>query len=576
MEIYKDLNSDASKEFEKLLNSQLSKNKIEEGSIVQAEITKISDKFCYCYIGGMKSEAMIDLSEFKSIDQQDKIKVGSKIEVLLENIESKSGEIIVSIEKAHKQKGFDILKKAYENKEHRTGMIVGKVKGGVLFKDKETGILTFMPGSQISQRPMKDINSLMNKEFKAAIIKLDLVRGNLCTSRRAVISAEKEEDKKTIIERYKVGDKISGVCKSLSSFGAFFDVNNGELDVLTHIQEIAYSRINHPDEVLEVGKNYDLKVISVDLNKLQVGTSIKQLGPDPFEHISNYEVGKTYSVTIKKIVDYGCFCELEPGLSTLLHSSECSWKKKNVSPKNMFQVNQKISCVITDIDIEKRRIAISHKLTQENPYTALEKKFNVGSEIDAVVTNQNEYALYARLGEFSIDGFLHANDCSWVSTKPEEELKKFKKGDKIKVKILEIKPEEQRVRIGLKQMQPDPFEWFKEKKVNDIITVKVVYSDSKGMTVKPEGCDLEFLIKKSQIAINAADQRVNRWIKGDRTDAAISEISLEKRKVSLSIKLLEELQNKEAVSKFSSPLSGRNLPFSSLSKKLDDKKKKTE
>ena len=229
MEIYKDLNSDASKEFEKLLNSQLSKNKIEEGSIVQAEITKISDKFCYCYIGGMKSEAMIDLSEFKSIDQQDKIKVGSKIEVLLENIESKSGEIIVSIEKAHKQKGFDILKKAYENKEHRTGMIVGKVKGGVLFKDKETGILTFMPGSQISQRPMKDINSLMNKEFKAAIIKLDLVRGNLCTSRRAVISAEKEEDKKTIIERYKVGDKISGVCKSLSSFGAFLTGKNVEI-----------------------------------------------------------------------------------------------------------------------------------------------------------------------------------------------------------------------------------------------------------------------------------------------------------------------------------------------------------
>ena len=239
----------------------------------------------------------------------------------------------------------------------------------------------------------------------------------------------------------------------------------------------------------------------------------------------------------------------------------------------MFKMGDTIDCVITDIDIEKRRVAISHKLTTENPFVTLEKKYPVGSEIDTVVTNSNEYALYVKLGEFDIDGFLHSNDLSYTK-KSEEILKEFNKGDKLKVKILEIKTDEQKVRVGLKQLAKDPFDYFEEKKVNDIITVQVISSDNKGLVVKPEGCELEFIIKKSQIAVSSADARPSRFVGGERIDAAISEISRETRKVSLSIKLLEELQNKEAVSKFSSPLSGKNLPFSSLSEKLDDKKKK--
>ena len=318
---------------------------------------------------------------------------------------------------------------------------------------------------------------------------------------------------------------------------------------------------------------HDLLVISVDKEKLQAGCSIKQLSPDPFEHISNYEIGKPYKVKVVKITDYGCFCELEPGLSTLLHSSEISWTKKNISPKKLFKVGDQIDCVITEIDKDKRRVAISHRLTNENPYTTLENKYPVGSDIDGVVTSANEYALYVKLGDFDIDGFLHSNDLSY-SGKPEDELKKHKKGEKLKVRVLEIKKEEQKVRVGLKQLEKDPFDFFKGKKVNDIITVQVVSSDSKGLIVKPEGCDLEFLIKKSQIAVSAADARPSRFVGGERIDSAISEINFDKRKVNLSIKLLEELQNKEAVDKFSSPLSGKNLPFSSLSEKLDVKKKK--
>jgi len=229
--------------------------------------------------------------------------------------------------------------------------------------------------------------------------------------------------------------------------------------------------------------------------------------------------------------------------------------------------------VITEIDTEKRRIAISHKLTLENPYQSFLDKYPEGSEIDGVVASTNEYALYVKLGDFDIDGFLHANDLSYLG-KPEDELKKFKKGDKLTVKILEIKKEEQKIRVGLKQIGKDPFDWFNGKKVNDVITVQVISSDNKGLNVRPENCELDFLIKKSNIALNASDARPSRFVGGERIDAAIQELNIEKRKVSLSIKLLEELQNKEAVTKFSSPLSGKNLPFSSLSEKLEDKKNK--
>ena len=433
----------------------------------------------------------------------------------------------------------------------------------------------FCPGSQISDKPLKNIDHLMGVEQKFAIIKLDKLRGNACVSRRQIVSSNKREDKAKIIEKFNIGDVIKdAVVKGYSSFGCFFEVNN-EIDVLVHLQEISYSRVNHPDEIFNIGEKHDLKVISIDKEKLQIGCSIKQLLPDPFEHITNYEIGKKYKVKVDKITDYGCFCSLEPGLSTLLHSSEMSWTKRNIVPKKIFKIGDMIECVITEIDKDKRRVAISHKLTIENPYETFMNKYPEGSEVKGTVSSLNEYALYVKLNDFDIDGFLHANDLSYTNN-PEEELKKFKKGDNLNVKVLEIKKDEQKIRVGLKQLSKDPFDWFKDKKVNDIITVQVVNTDNKGLTVKPEECELEFLIKKSNIAVNSSDARPSRFVGGERIDAAISELNMEKRKVNLSIKLLEELQNKEAVSKFSSPLSGKNLPFSSLSEKLSDKKNNDE
>ena len=573
MEIYKELSSAASQKFEKLLNSQLSKNKIEEGKIIDGKITKITDKYIFLFIPGLKSEPVIDINEMKMIGMEGNISEGTTISVLLEKIEDKNGDVIVSAQKAQKIKGWYNLEKSYEENKSINGKIVSKCKGGVIVEHIDTGSLMFCPGSQISDKPLKSIDHLMGVEQKFAIIKLDKIRGNACVSRRQIVSSNKKEDKVKIIGKFKVGDIIKdAVVKGYSSFGCFFEVNN-EIDVLVHLQEISYSRVNHPDEIFNIGEKHDLKVISIDMEKLQVGCSIKQLSPDPFEHISNYAIGNTYKVKVVKITDYGCFCELEPGLSTLLHSSEISWTKKNISPKKLFKVGDQINCIITEIDKDKRRVAISYRLTTENPYETIENKFPVGSEIEGVVSNMNEYALYIKLGDFDIDGFLHTNDLSYVGN-PDEELKKYRKGDKLKVKILEIKKTEQKIRVGLKQLFDDPFNYFKDKKINGTITVKVISSDTKGLIVKPEGCELEFLIKKSQIAVNNADARPSRFVGGERIDAAISELNFEKRKVSLSIKLLEELQNKEAVSKFSSPLSGKNLPFSSLSEQLDDKKDK--
>ena len=574
MEIYKETNTAEAKEFEKLLNNQISKTKnLNEGKIVEGTVTKIGEKYIFLFIEGLKSEPIIDINEIKTLGQENKLKVGEKIQVLLERIEDKNGEVIVSASKAQKIKGWDILVKAFENNEPIMGKITSKCKGGVIVEHIDTGSLMFCPGSQISDIPIKDISHLINEPQKFALIKMDKVRGNACVSRRQIISSGKKEDKAKIIEKYKEGDIIkNAVVKGYSSFGCFFNVNN-ELDCLVHLQEISYSRVNHPEEVFNIGDKHDLLVISVDKEKLQVGCSIKQLSPDPFEKISNYELNKKYQAKVIKIMDFGVFAELEPGLTTLLHSSEISWSRKNVSPKKIFKVGEKIDCVITEIDKEKRRIAISYRLTKENPFDQLEKNNPVGTEVIGTISSMNEYAIYLRLDNYEIDAFLHFNDLSYTGV-PEEVAKNYKLKDKLTVKVLEIKKDLQKLRVGLKQTKKDPFDYFKDKKVNDTVTVKVLSSDNKGLIVQPEGCDLHLLIKKSQIAVSNTDARPSRFVGGERIDAAISELNYEKRKVTLSIKLLEELQNKEAVSKFSSPLSGKNLPFSSLSDKLSNKKEK--
>ena len=575
MEIYKTPLDSASKEFEKLLNSSLSKTQIEEGKIIKGKINKITEKYVFLHCDGLKSEPVLDINELKTMGLSEKIKIGETIPVLLERLEDKMGEVVVSASKAKKIVGWESLVKSYEKDETVMGRITQTCKGGAIVEHIDTGSLMFLPGSQISDSPLKskDISNLMNQPMKFKLIKLDRQRGNICCSRREVISSFKKEDKAKVVSKYKVGDIIKNAqVKGFSSFGAFF--STGDLDVLTHLQELSWSRIDSPDQILEIGQVVpELKVISVDMDKLQVGTSLKQMTEDPFNNIQNYELNKIYKCKVMKLADFGAFVELEPGLTALLHQSQLSWTKKNASAKKMFKLHEMIEVVIQEIDQTKRRVAVSYKLTQENPYQKMSELHPVGSEDEAEVVNKNEYALFVKFKDSDIECFQHLNDLTF-SNNADEELAKYKKGDKIKVQVMEIQTEEQRVRVSHRATLQDPFDWFKDKKINQAITVKIISTDSKGLIVRPEGCEMDFPIKKSNIAINAADTRTSRFTGGERIDCAIADLSIDKRKVSLSIKLLEEIEKKEALEKYGTEGSGKNLPFSSLSEDLKKKDKK--
>ena len=574
MEIYSDLSSAASKEFEQLLNSHQSKTPIEEGKIIEGVINKITEKYVFLYIENLKSEPVIDIQEAKSILGEN-LKEGSKIPVLIESLENKSGEVVVSASKAKKIVGWESLVKSYENDEIVMGRITQTCKGGAIVEHIDTGSLMFLPGSQISDSPIKskDISNLMNEPMKFKLIKLDRQRGNICCSRREVISSFKKEDKAKVVSKYKVGDIIKNAqVKGFSSFGAFF--STGDLDVLTHLQELSWSRIDSPDQILEIGQIVpELKVISVDMDKLQVGTSLKQMTMDPFNNIQNYELNKIYKCKIMKLADFGAFVELEPGLTALLHQSQLSWTKKNASAKKMFKLHEMIDVMIQEIDETKRRVAVSYKLTQDNPYQEISKLHPVGSVDEAEVVSKNEYALFVKFKDIpDVENFLHLNDLTF-SNNAEEELAKYKKGDKIKVQVMEIQTEEQKVRVSHRATLKDPFSFFKDKEKGDTITVKVVSTDNKSLTVRPEDCEMDFQIKKSEIALNAADARPSRWTGGEKVDVGIKELIYDKRKVTLSIKYLEEQARDMALKTYGSEASGKNLPFSNLS---EDLKKKEE
>ena len=572
MEIFKDLNSNANKEFANLLNNQ-SKNKIEEGKIYEAIVTKISPKYCWVYLDQLKSEPAIDINEIKEINLFDKIKEGSKIKIVVENLESKSGEIIVSASKAKKIEGWETLLKKYENNEIIKIKIKNKIKGGYVCEETETKHLLFMPASQLSNRPTKETHNVINSEMDVKIIQADRKRANLCCSRRELISENKKGDKQKIFEKYNIGDRVDdAIIKSITDWGLFFEIN-GEIDALCHSSCCSYQRIENLNDMFEVGQKIPIEVISKDEKKMQIGVSIKALLKNPFDNIQNYKVGENYTVTVKKILAYGIFCELEDSLIALLHQSEMSWTEKNPFPKNYFKIGQKISVQIISIDKDAQRVSVSYKLTQENPYEKVISKFGKDSEIEVAIKEKNENGLIVTLPDVEIDAFLHQNQLSW-SGNTKDQLEKLNKGEKIKVKIVDISVEERKILVSKKALEKDPMEFWASKKIDDILTTKVISVDKKGLLVKPEGSEFEVFIKKNQIAIQNEDARSERFTVSDRVDAAIIELSLEKRKVGLSIKRVEEINNEIALKNYSDLSSGKSLPFANLSEKLDKKDKK--
>ena len=572
MEFYKELNSSETKEFASLLDTQ-SKNKIEEGKIFEATVTKISSKYCWVYLDGLKSEPAIDINEIKEIDLFDKIKEGSKLKIVVENLESKSGEIIVSASKAKKIEGYETLLSKYENNEIIKIKIKSKIKGGFICEEIDTKHLLFMPASQLSNRPVKENQNLINSEMEVKIIQADRKRANLCCSRRELISENKKGDKLKIFEKYNTGDKVEdAVIKSITDWGLFFEIN-GEIDALCHSSCCSYQRVDNLNDIFEVGQKIPVEVISKDDKKLQIGVSIKALLKNPFDNINNYEIGKVYEVTVKKILAYGIFVELEDSLIALCHQSEISHTEKNPYPKNYFKLGQKIKVKLLSIDKDAQRISVSFRQTQENPYENILKTYGKDAIIEGEVSNKNENGAFIKIGDTNIDGYLHQNQLSW-SGNYKDQLDKIKKGEKLKLKIVDISVENRKVLLSKKALEKDPMEFWADKNIDDIVTTKVIYVDKKGLTVKPEGSEMEIFIKKNSIAVQSEDARPERFTVSDRVDAAITEINIEKRKISLSLKRVEEINNEIAIKNYSDLSSGKSLPFANLSEKLDKKDKK--
>ena len=549
-EIVKQNKEKFNKEFEKLLSEDLGNRKFKEGEITTGTIEEIGKKLVFIDLG-LKSSGAIPLEEFKLTKEIDKIEVGSKIDVLLEKIENRNGEIVVSREKARRAKSWKKMEKAFENKEEVKGIIISKCKGG--FVVNVDSCLCFLPASQLDLRPIKNLDGIMKTPQTFECVKLDKKRGNIVLSRRAVIEKIRNKDKNKIISKLKEGDIVQGIVKNITDWGVFIDLNGA--DALLHITDISWSRINKPSELLSLGQSVKVKITKIESKKMKISVSIKHLTEDPYTKIINkYEIGKKYPVIVTKVQDYGCFAKLEEGLEGLIHQSELSWTKKNIHPGKILSTSQKIEVELLEKDIEKRRLSLSYKKTLVNPWTKFIKDFKVGDKFEGTVKNITDFGLFVSIKDSELDGLIHYKDLSW--SEKDTELEKYKKNQLVKFKILEINKEDEKIRLGIKELDDDPFEFFANKNLSDIITVIVQSSTQNGIYVNVGKKNLSILIKKNQLATEVENQRPSRFVKGDKLDAIITELDKEKRKVSLSIKALEEKQTKEAVKKYGAKDSG--------------------
>ncbi len=549
-ETLKQEKSSSHKEFEKLLSEDLSNRKLKEGEIITGVVSSIGKKHIFVDISA-KSEGAIPIEEFKLTKEIDKIEIGSKIDVFLEKIENYSGDVVISREKARRAKTWKKMEKAFEDKVDVKGIIISRCKGGFIV-DVDS-CLCFLPGSQIDLKPLKSFDHLMKVPQTFECVKLDKKRGNIVLSRRSIMERIRDKDRDKIISKIKEGDVVQGTVKNLTEWGVFIDLNG--VDALLHITDISWSRINKPSELLSIGQTIKVKVTKIEQKTKKISVSIKHLTEDPYSKIINkYEIGKKYPAIVTKVQDYGCFAKLEEGLEGLIHQSELSWTKKNIHPGKVLSTSQKIEVELLEKDTEKRRLSLSYKKTQINPWIKFSQDHKVGDEFEGTIKNITDYALFVSIKDSELDGMIHYKDLSW--SEKDTELEKFKKNQQIKFKILEINQESEKIRLGIKQLVDDPFEFFMNKKLSDIITVVVNYSSQNGVYVQTGKKNLSILIKKNQLAKEAENQRPSRFVKGDKLDVIITELDKEKRKVSLSIKALEEKQTKEAVKKYGAKDSG--------------------
>jgi len=547
-----------SMEFASLLSESMGEQTKYTGNVVVGRIVEITDDFAIIDVG-LKSEGRVSLREFSLPGQDPEIKTGDNVEVFVERMENRDGETVLSREKARREEVWIDLDKSYSKGERVTGVIFGKVKGG--FTVDLGGAVAFLPGSQVDIRPVRDVGPLMNTPQPFHILKMDRARGNIVVSRRAVLEESRDEVRTELLGNLREGQIVQGVVKNITDYGAFVDL--GGVDGLLHVTDISWKRVGHPSEVLSVGQSIDVQIIRYNEENQRISLGMKQLESDPWEGVAaKYAPSTKYTGRINNITDYGAFVELEPGIEGLVHVSEMSWTKKNVHPGKLVSTSQEVEVMVLEVDPTKRRISLGLKQCMENPWAQFAEQHKVGMELEGEIRNVTEFGMFVGL-PCDIDGMVHLSDVTWEENAAEA-LKAFNKGDNVKVKILEIDPEKERVALGIKQFSENPNAGAEGDsssggglKKGAIVTCTITEVAERGVEVKTNDGTTGF-IKKGDLSRERSEQRPDRFAVGEKVDAKITSFD-KKGKVSLSIKAREIEEDKAALEEFGSSDSGASL-----------------
>ncbi len=540
-------------DFASLLDETLGRDSGFEGSVVTGRVVRLTDEFAIVDVG-LKSEGRVSLKEFALPGQPPEVKPGDSVELYVERYEDRDGSIVLSREKARREEAWTNLERAFEQQQRVNGMIYGRVKGG--FTVDLGGAVAFLPGSQVDIRPVRDVGPLMNAAQPFQILKMDRARGNIVVSRRAVLEETRAEQRSELIQGLKEGMILDGVVKNITDYGAFVDL--GGVDGLLHVTDIAWRRINHPSEALQIGQQVRVQVIRFNPETQRISLGMKQLEADPWEGVAiKYPPGAKYSGRVTNITDYGAFVELEPGVEGLVHVSEMSWTKKNVHPGKIVATSQEVDVQVLDVDSTKRRISLGIKQVQRNPWEAFQEEHPVGSTVEGEVRNITEFGLFIGINA-DLDGMVHIGDISWDDP-GELAITKYEKGQVVQAKVLDVDADKERISLGIKQLQEDPAaDVLARVHKGDVVTCVVTAVQSNGIEVKVDDV-LTGFIRRAELARDKQDQRPDRFAVGEKVDAKVTGLDRAARKLTLTIKGREVEEDKQAIQEYGSSDSGASL-----------------
>ncbi len=540
-------------DFAKLLEESFTQGSPQEGSVVKGTVVGIEKDLAVIDVGA-KTEGRVALREFAGPGRQSEIKIGDTVEVYLERVENALGEAVLSRDKARREESWGKLEKAFNSNEKVQGVIFNQVKGG--FTVDLDGAVAFLPRSQVDIRPIRDVSPLMNQPQPFQILKMDRRRGNIVVSRRTVLEETRAEQRQELVQNLEEGQVIDGVVKNITDYGAFVDL--GGIDGLLHVTDVAWRRVNHPTEVLNIGQQVKVKIIKINHETHRISLGMKQLQDDPWQGIeAKYPVGARFKGRVTNITDYGAFVELEPGIEGLIHVSEMSWTKKNVHPGKIVSTSQEVDVQILEVDPVKRRISLGLKQTMRNPWEVFVEKYPPGSLIEGEVKNKTEFGLFLGL-DGDVDGMVHLSDLDWKRP-GEQVIEDYKKGDRVRAKVLDVDVEKERISLGIKQLEGDPMDTAGDLKKGSVVTCEVTEVKEAGIDVKIVGSDLTTFIKRSELARDRGEQRPERFAIGQKVDARVIQLDRRTHKVQVSIKALEVAEEKEAIAQYGSSDSGATL-----------------